>query len=310
MSVLDRGIGLRVGPRSTRVAIGPVTVDPLDWNLARVVGFPGGSPGRERAWNLLGYDLDAYHADLTGLRGAIGLSARAVALGDGETAEERARIREARAVLALETIERFAGRAVIDALGLLARGAAEDEGRSDLLVRTLRQAMGAGDEARATETERFVAELARSEGIVDFAIDRVEIVPVPEPAGFEAREKPGGATSRLGSRGVGGGVTWLSRVVVRQRGRASLPVVVHFRFEDGTELRKHWDGRAASEEFLFEMEVPLAAVEIDPDRLYAVDLDPRNNGWTSPPQCRSVTKVSGTLLFWIQNFLQALSSVS
>jgi len=278
---LDRGIGIRVGTRDLVLPVGPVRVDPLDWNLARIVGWRENPLTPLRGWTLLGVDLDPTRLDLPGLRESLRSPS-----GTEETAA---------GVRILETVARHVGR---DPL-LRRLGTARDLRAAVNLIESEGTPSGLAP-------SRLVEELERSGGRVDYSVESVESLVVPSGAGLEPQERPGDAPS------VGEGEgrpRYRNRVVVRRRGDARIPVDVAFRFADGREERVLWDADSTEKAFVVDATTPLASAEIDPERKIAADPNSNNNGKRVTPLCRPVARISGTLLFWIQNVLHALASV-
>lgn len=70
---------------------------------------------------------------------------------------------------------------------------------------------------------------------------------------------------------------WLGRVVVHRHGTLQLPVEVEFRFEDGSRVRKSWDGRAPHASIECEGKSKIVAAEVDPDLDVLLDDDLTNN---------------------------------
>jgi hypothetical protein len=94
---------------------------------------------------------------------------------------------------------------------------------------------------------------------------------------------------------------------VRQRGEVVAPVIIEARYEDGSSERLDWDGRGGFARFRRTGESRLASVTVDPDRLYAIDLDTNNNGWRLEPAPRTVAVLQAFALHWCQNALDGWS---
>ena len=73
------------------------------------------------------------------------------------------------------------------------------------------------------------------------------------------------------------GDEWLGRVVVYRHGTLQVPVEVEFRFEDGTRVRKSWDGRAARASIECSGKTRVIGAVVDPDLRVLLDDDLTNN---------------------------------
>lgn len=107
------------------------------------------------------------------------------------------------------------------------------------------------------------------------------------------------------------GVTvYHNEVIVHRRGTFDLPVVLEAKFDDGTTVREHWDGKDRWHRFSWERKSKLVSAEVDPDHGYVLDLDPFNNSWTAKADRGATGKVAGywTLLTqWVGQLLSWLA---
>ena len=87
---------------------------------------------------------------------------------------------------------------------------------------------------------------------------------------------------------------YTSTVVVRRHGSGIFPVDVLMVFEDGTEVRHAWDGRARWKRFAVERPSKLERVVIDPERVLLLDLDSTNNSRLMKPRARSAARTWGS----------------
>jgi hypothetical protein len=100
------------------------------------------------------------------------------------------------------------------------------------------------------------------------------------------------------------GTVYRSEVVVRRNGGAVFPVEVLLVFEDGSRLRRRWDGRYRWRLFVEERPAKLAWAEVDPDRVLALDLFPSNNSRRLEPGGRlAAVKWASKWLVWFQDLL-------
>ena len=130
------------------------------------------------------------------------------------------------------------------------------------------------------------------------------------PAALEGWEEAGGEMAyREGvDKGTVGdaaaGTVYRTEVVVRRNGGAVFPVDVLLVFEDGSEVRRQWDGRYRWRLFVEERPTKLAWAEVDPDRVLALDIHPSNNSRRLEPSGRlPAIKWASKWLIWFQDLL-------
>jgi hypothetical protein len=101
-----------------------------------------------------------------------------------------------------------------------------------------------------------------------------------------------------------GETVYRSEVVVRRNGGAVFPVDVLLEFEDGSQVRRQWDGSYRWRLFVEERPTKLAWAEVDPDRVLALDLYPSNNSRRLQPNGRlPAVKWASKWLIWFQDLL-------
>ena len=72
-------------------------------------------------------------------------------------------------------------------------------------------------------------------------------------------------------------ISYRTEVVVQRVGQGRFPVDVLMVFEDGHEIREHWDGRDRWTMYVVEHPAKLAYAEVDPDRVLMLDTERANN---------------------------------
>jgi hypothetical protein len=179
----------------------------------------------------------------------------------------------------------------------------------------------------------FLEQALHSDRSLDYAVRSVRSSREPEPRGWFRNED--GELSLLGEidrpHGIGepppgsedSGETaaeepaeedeeddrpYLTEVTVDRLGEFVHPVTVELVFEDGACLRRSWDGRDRWVRYRMVRPAKLVSVEIDPERLMLLDVDPLNNSRRLEPDRTPAAKVLVHLMFWLQN-LFALSAV-
>lgn len=95
-----------------------------------------------------------------------------------------------------------------------------------------------------------------------------------------------------------------TEVVVRRHGGGIFPVDVLLVFEDGTEVRRPWDGRYRWTSIAVDHPSRLRYAEVDPDRVLVLDVDWTNNSRLLTPASRLASvKWSSKWLVWLQDYM-------
>jgi hypothetical protein len=111
---------------------------------------------------------------------------------------------------------------------------------------------------------------------------------------------PGAETTRAGTTRE----SFETTVVVRRYGEAIFPVDVEVRFEDGSHVREHWNGRDRWKAFTFVRPARATSAVVDPDRVLLLDVNTTNNSRTLAPAAgRAATKWAAKWLVWLQDVL-------
>ncbi|MBN1352484.1 M1 family metallopeptidase [candidate division KSB1 bacterium] len=101
-----------------------------------------------------------------------------------------------------------------------------------------------------------------------------------------------------------------SKILVRRNGGVTFPVEVLITFENGDEIREHWDGKSRWHEFEYTGTDKVASAQIDPLNKILLDVNWTNNSRTAEPVSAGPNRWAIKWLFWIQNLLQLVSSMS
>lgn len=95
-----------------------------------------------------------------------------------------------------------------------------------------------------------------------------------------------------------------TEVVVRRLGGGVFPVDVLMVFDDGTEVRRAWDGRARWKLFVEERAAKLEYAVVDPERVLLLDLDYTNNSRLVKSASRfAARKWSSKWMVWLQDLM-------
>jgi hypothetical protein len=155
----------------------------------------------------------------------------------------------------------------------------------------------------------FFDEVYRSSNEFDYAIGRVASERV-ELAGYTKQGADfvveADAADETGDAGL-----YRTEVVVQRRGTARFPVEVLMVFEDGSEVKTHWDGRARWKLFIDERDSKLVYAAVDPERKLVLDLYYTNNSKRLEPDAKlPARKWASKWMIWMQDFLTTIAFFS
>jgi aminopeptidase N len=91
------------------------------------------------------------------------------------------------------------------------------------------------------------------------------------------------AVSSVDSHETDSGATDTTELV-RRLGDGVFPVNVEVRFDDGSDVVEHWDGKDPWRTFTYRRDAHVRSAEVDPNRLLLLDVNTTNNSWTSAPR--------------------------
>ena len=98
-------------------------------------------------------------------------------------------------------------------------------------------------------------------------------------------------------------IRYRNEVVVRRLGAVAVPVAIEIEFEDGTVTKENWDGIYSWTRFVYEDTRRVRRATVDPQRIYAVDLNWSNNTRLATPDRRPAARWGLRMLLWMQNVL-------
>jgi hypothetical protein len=198
-----------------------------------------------------------------------------------------------KAALALATLERLAGREVMDrALRLyFERWRFRHPSSADFVA--------AFEEAAGADWSFFFDRTIFQDGALDYAVTEAATAPAESPRGVLGdRGEPVAPTARRG---------FDSDVRVERRGTIALPVEVVLHFEGGRVFRDRWDGQGLWKRYRFGGWPRLIDAVVDPEGKLLLDLDRTNNGLRTRPDARAAARWTARSLFWTQNLLDFLT---
>lgn len=104
--------------------------------------------------------------------------------------------------------------------------------------------------------------------------------------------------------GAGAAKVFRTEVIARRLGGGIFPVELLMVFEDGTEIRRAWDGRERWKLFVETGPSKLARAVIDPERILMLDLDYTNNSRLLKPAARfAARKWASKWMVWLQDLM-------
>jgi hypothetical protein len=95
-----------------------------------------------------------------------------------------------------------------------------------------------------------------------------------------------------------------SHVLVSRLGEVRMPVDVLIHFDNGKEVREHWDGQARWKEYKYTGTDKAVWAKVDPDDVLTIDINQINNSKTTEPVRQPIWKYTVKFLYWVQNILQ------
>jgi hypothetical protein len=149
----------------------------------------------------------------------------------------------------------------------------------------------------------------------DYGIERMVSRPFRAEGLFEAEDGSLEYRGKGDSSSDGGEKTeepkeklFRTEVTVRRYGDGTFPVEVLLVFEDGTEVRRAWDGQDRWTLLVEERNTKLRHAVVDPERILLLDLNFTNNSRLLESQARfPAIKWGSRWLFWAQDLLHVFS---
>jgi hypothetical protein len=104
-----------------------------------------------------------------------------------------------------------------------------------------------------------------------------------------------------------GETAYTTRVLVHRKGDFIFPVDVLVKFDNGEQVREHWDGRDRWVRYTYNKKAKLVSAEIDPDHAVGLDKDWFNNSYVAEPSSGARSKLSAYWLVFTQFLAQCLA---
>jgi hypothetical protein len=190
-----------------------------------------------------------------------------------------ARALEAKALLALGTLEQWVGRPVFDEI---VAGFARERGRP-----SLGSFASLANRISGQNLTWFFEQTLESPGVIDYGI-----------TAMSSEEQPDG---------------WFKTTVTVQRfgdgifsgAHGGRGVVAETTFADAQTIRDTWDGRSSTTTFQYRSQSRAVSAEVDPDRVVLLDLNRGNNGVTLDPgpARTAASRWSARWMIWLEDAL-------
>jgi hypothetical protein len=104
-----------------------------------------------------------------------------------------------------------------------------------------------------------------------------------------------------------GETEYINNVWIRRKGELVIPVDVEVRFDNGSKVREHWDGRDRWVRYTYQKKAKIESVEVDPDHKIQFDRNNFNNSRTAEANGAPARKVANYWTFISQFFAQFLA---
>lgn len=200
----------------------------------------------------------------------------------------------ARAAVALETLEGLLGR---ERMARVLRTYVErfrfGHPTGDDLVSTFSEAAG-------EDLSGFLEGALRGDAVADWSVEGVTQSRESSARGWSWS---GGAWGRVGEpEGSAPETPWRVEVRLARRGDLVGPVDVALGFADGSTERRRWDGPERWSRWSFESSARLVSVVVDPDGVWALEVERADNYWRDEPGREGVR----ALLWWVPGAIAAL----
>ncbi len=144
----------------------------------------------------------------------------------------------------------------------------------------------------------FFDEVYRSSNDFDYAVGRIASERLETQGLFEDGDR------LVYRKGDPKESAYRTEVVFERRGAGRFPVELLLVFEDGSEAREFWDGRARWKLVTVEGDVALSHAVVDPERKLALDLFYSNNSKRLEPRSAlPARKWASKWMLWLQDFM-------
>jgi hypothetical protein len=153
--------------------------------------------------------------------------------------------------------------------------------------------------ATGGRVDGILDELLHGTGVLDYAVARVDVEPVPPPLPAAAHAAvPPAVVPR-----------YRSEIIIERRGQLRVPVDILVVYDGGGETREQWDGQGRWYRIDVTSSRGAAYAVVDPDGKLPLDVNRLNNSRMHEPGTRGAWRLAGRWGLWVQGALQALSGL-
>ena len=147
----------------------------------------------------------------------------------------------------------------------------------------------------------FFEQTFYSSNIFDYAVATVSSRPKKTPKGYQ--EIDGEMVFHAGGNPIG--ESYASEVEIRRWGEAIFPIQIKVTFSDGAEIKESWNGKARWKIFSYSKNAKITRVEVDPEHILVLDVNPINNTWIKQSEAGiSAGKWASKWMIWLQNVME------
>lgn len=154
-------------------------------------------------------------------------------------------------------------------------------------------------ESTGRDLEPLLEQLLHGTDVLDYAVERVDVHPVPPYAPAAGNALP---PSNEPTR-------YRSEIVIARRGDVRVPVDVLVAYEDGGETRETWNGEDRWYRIDATSTRQAAYAVVDPDHKLPLDVNWLNNSRLREPGTRGIWRLAGRWGLWVQAMLLAISGL-
>jgi len=177
------------------------------------------------------------------------------------------------------------------------------------------------NETSGQNLDWFFDQALNSRATLDYSVASISSKELTSPRGFDFTMKTTDSTATDGKQDDDGRADsvngrgdstkkkepkqYESKVNIRRLGEFVFPVEVLVKFDNGEEVREHWDGRELWKKFTYQKPAKLVSATIDPDKRIWLDVNMSNNSKTLEANMLGVNKLSARWMFWMQFLLDS-----
>jgi hypothetical protein len=153
----------------------------------------------------------------------------------------------------------------------------------------------------------FFNQVLSSPDKLDYAVGDLKSVEIQEPEGYfngklvepinKKGDKHQAATNKI----------YKNEVLIVRYGEWIFPQDILIAFENGEKIRETWDGRDRWKRFIYAKPYKLAYAQVDPDRIWLLDVNYGNNSRVLAPKKAPIRKYALGLMAWFQHLLSFVS---